>query len=381
MVDEMASLFRMRIVFPVSLCVWAKKAADLAGDTFPGTLCAVTGHASIYGSEALEDGPGSWVAALWQAALMVPIQSHVIADMSSLAVLSMQKNNELRVNAKVLTDSFPAFARKMAVALKKVKGTQNQLNYCSEHGIRFNNTIVHRTLLSAATTYTDRVDDDARALLMRFAHVLTGKDNNLARILQICSKEIETCAKMWDGASTPDLLGHVIRFIMWGFEYDRVHPADVTCDWLDKSRDGTPGCVARVLAKTQLVMHCRSLVSELPDGSVLSYNPSATRAEMLRVLNKFSSYTTYGTAFGARSSTPASEDEDAKDPFERFRDTLSKTGRVVLDFSATCSMENSTRISTKWCRNMAVRKSVCWSGVTWPEMEARHGAIFLASLD
>ena len=64
MVDEMASLFRMRIVFPVSLCVWAKKAADLAGDTFPGTLCAVTGHASIYGSEALEDGPGSWVAAL-----------------------------------------------------------------------------------------------------------------------------------------------------------------------------------------------------------------------------------------------------------------------------------------------------------------------------
>ena len=133
------------------------------------------------------------------------------------------------------------------------------------------------------------------------------------------------CGHMWDGASTPDLLGHVIRFIMWGFEYDKVHPADVTCDWLDKSRDGTPGCVARVLAKTQLVMHCRSLVSELPDGS-------ATRAEMLRVLNKFSSYTTYGTAFGARSSTPASEDEDAKDPFGRFRDTLSKTGRVVLDF-------------------------------------------------
>ena len=349
MVDDMANLFRfrastpgdaggvardMRIVFPVTLCVSAKKAADLAGDTFPGTLRAVTGHTSIYGwflamYEALENGPGSWVKALWQAALKVTIQSHVIADMSSLAVLSMQKNNDLRVNAKVLTDSFPAFARKMAVALKKIKGTQNRLNYCTEHGIRFNNTIVHRTLLSAATTYTDRVDDDTHALLMRLEHkfgpdLLTGQYNSLTRILQICSKEIDMCAKMWDGASTPDLLGHVIRFIMWALAHEKLHPGGVTCDWLDKSRDGTPGCIARVLAKMQLVMHCRSLVSELPDGS-------ATRAEMLRVLDKFSSYTTYGTAFGARS-TPASKDEDAKDPYESFRETLSKTGVVVLDF-------------------------------------------------
>ena len=196
MVDEMASLFRMRIVFPVSLCVWAKKAADLAGDTFPGTLCAVTGHASIYGSEALEDGPGSWVAALWQAALMVPIQSHVIADMSSLAVLSMQKNDDLRVNAKVLTDSFKVLTDTvtdaMVPALNKVKGTQNRLNYCSEH-----DTIVHRTLLSAAT--------------------------NLTRILQICSKEIETCAKMWDGASTPDLVAHVFRLKLREMLHDIVH--------------------------------------------------------------------------------------------------------------------------------------------------------------
>ena len=52
----------------------------------------------------------------------------------------------------------------------------------------------------------------------------------------------------------------------------------------------------------QLVMHCRGLASEILDGS-------ATRAELFRVLDKFSSYTTYSTAFGERrrAATPEGE--------------------------------------------------------------------------
>ena len=147
MVDDMAGIFRAcastpgddddklkltardnRIVFPVTLCVYAPKAADLEGKTFPGALRVVTGHTAIYGwylamYEALDKGPRSWVAALWQAALTVTIQSHVIADVSSLALLSMRKNSDLKSKPTVLTDGLPAFARKLKIALENVNGT------------------------------------------------------------------------------------------------------------------------------------------------------------------------------------------------------------------------------------------------------------------
>ena len=75
------------------------------------------------------------------------------------------------------------------------------MNWCKEQGTTFNGVGVHRVLLSAATVYTDRMDDAAHALLMRLEHkfgqdVLTGKYNNLTKILQICGKEIDSCAKM-----------------------------------------------------------------------------------------------------------------------------------------------------------------------------------------
>ena len=179
-VDDMAGLFRVRpstagdnpcnlaqkdrILFPVVLTVCAPKVADLACDTFSGTLRLLTGHASIYGwflamFEALEDGPASWVTALWQAALTVTIQSHVLADEAWIAVLSMRKNDDLRINAKALADSFPAFAKKLEIALKNVRGVDNRLNFCRVNTITFNGIVVHRTLLFAANLYRRRAPD------------------------------------------------------------------------------------------------------------------------------------------------------------------------------------------------------------------------------
>ena len=130
----------------------------------------------------------------------------------------MQKNNDLMIHAKVLTDGFPSFARKLEVATRDVKGTQNRLTHCKQHGVTFNGTSVHRNLFVAVTNYTDRIWGDTHALLMRLEHkfgkgVLTGKYNNLNRIIQICFQEIGAGAKMWDDASTSDLVAHVIHFI------------------------------------------------------------------------------------------------------------------------------------------------------------------------
>jgi hypothetical protein len=91
-------------------------------------------------------------------------------------------------------------------------------------------------------------------------------------------------------------------------------------EWLDKGKDGSAGAVARILAKIQLVIHCRALTDELPEDS-------GTRKELTGVLQSFESYKVFEERFGA--STPAGGDAD---PYCRARNALSKTGQTVLDF-------------------------------------------------
>ena len=59
--------------------------------------------------------------------------------------------------------------------------------------------------------------------------------------------------------------------------------------WLDRTWDGTPGSVVKVLAKAQLVVHCNAMVAELPAGH-------KSRAGLMKSLKKFSSYEEYSVA-------------------------------------------------------------------------------------
>ena len=168
----------------------------------------VTGHAAVYGwdlamFEALDQtcAPGAaaatcnkeWVASLWQAALTLTLQGHLVQGVENLAVLSMQKNSDLILGSKLMADSFPAFARKLAVAMQGVSGVQKRMGRCQNLKISFNVSSVSRTLLLAAGMYMERLDDETHAVLVRMERMFgkeafTAKYNNVCRVLQLCGK-------------------------------------------------------------------------------------------------------------------------------------------------------------------------------------------------
>ena len=385
-IEGMAAAFRVadgqnenvmregRIIFPVVLPVHAPRAEELAQATFSGVLRLVTGHAALYGwyvamFEALDSGSLSWTRKLWQAALTVTIQAHVVSDASSLALLSMQRNSDYFQTAKSMADSFPSFARKLGIALKGVKSTATKLAHCASHSVRFNGSLVNRTLITAASTYVDRVGEDTHMRLMRFERkfgqdVLTAKYNNLTRIIQICNKEVDSCPKMWPDADASTLLGHVLDYIAWALTHEVVKPQGVTVEWLDKSRDGTPGCVQRVFAKAQCVEHFRGVAEEFP-------TEGATRAELLKVLRYFRSYAAYGQAFGS-ASTPAGggeEREESVDPYETARLELGKVGASLLDFLFDVfAGEHDKDIAS-----LVQAQDKCVGTISWGDLEGEAG--------
>lgn len=330
-----------RIIFPVTMCVHASTLDAFKADSFAGSLKVVTGHAATYGwflamFDALGGQDCIWVAALWQAALTVTLRAHIIDSPEALAILSMQHNSDMKHNAENLVDTFPSFARKLHVALRSVSGVQKRLDFCSKKNIRYNGSPVSRVLLSGACMYVERMDDRAHALLMALERkfgkeVLSAKYNNLIRILQICHKELEGAPKMWDGSTCSDLAAQIVHFVSWACEHEQVTPIGLTVEYLDKTRDGVPGCCHKVLAKVQLVAHVRGLVNDLPEAI-------KARASFLAIIDCFISYGTFNKAFGpnadGHASTLADDGmcDEQMDPFEKMRSGLCKTGQCLLDF-------------------------------------------------
>lgn len=165
-----------RILFPVTLTVHASSLGALDGDCFNGSLQVLMGHAAIYGwfvatFRTLDgDGDGANLGLLWQAALTVTLQAWVVDTPSELAVLSMKCSNDVAQQATVLVDSFPAFARKLYIALvdgAAQKSVQARLAVCKQRCIRFQGSLVHRTLLLAAFQYHERVGPDCHAAITR----------------------------------------------------------------------------------------------------------------------------------------------------------------------------------------------------------------------
>ena len=344
-----------RVMFPVSLAVWAPNAEFYTSRvTFPGTMKLVTGHVAVWGwylamYEALDAGNTEFVAVLWQAALTVTIQAHIIKERSSLAVLSMSISNTYFVNAKNLADTFPTFARKLHLALSGAstpcaQNATKRLEFCIDKNIRYNSQSVHRNLLFAALKYVEVVDDNAHELVMTIERkygkdVLGGKWGNLNRLLVVCTKELDAGAKMWKGLTASDLVSHVMHYLIWGLQHDTIKPGDITMEFLDKDRHSNLGIIHRVLAKIQLIRQCDDMVRELP-------GETKTKTDLENLLTKFQGYNTYNTAFqtdsAASASTPGDADEnpdastlgeasDKTDPFEDLRNGLCKTGIALLD--------------------------------------------------
>ena len=146
-----------------------------------------------------------------------------------------------------MTDSFPGFARKLHVAMTKQSGASTpstiaaRLEFCNKKNIQYNSAAVHRTLLIAAVKYVEVVDARTHQKFMRLVRrfgrdALTGKWNNLNRVLQSCCKELESASELWSGLTAADLVCHFVDYLMWALENEEVACAAITHEWLDKAR-------------------------------------------------------------------------------------------------------------------------------------------------
>ncbi len=345
-----------RIKFPHVFTTFNWNLAMYEADHFDSCLPLVCGHVALWGfhialMKALVSGDMASVAVLVQAALCEPIEGVIVDNEEKLSIISMERSDVARIQYEYLKNSFPAFARKLMVALEGVspKTAAARLAFCSQNGIRYNGTVVYRSMLTAAQNCYERLDDRAlRTLRYIERHSgasksdLTSAFNTLNRILQVCAKEVEKAnSAMWGPVTVSDLVNHVLDYIAWALDHEKVQGSGVTTAWLEKSRGGN-GCGAMrlVMAKIYLRIFVETLVQDLPDTSV-------AKKEFLGVLVPFSSYAVFGKAFGTAdggASKPAAHDDETKtgmadgngeevdDPFTKMKEKTAGVAVKLLEF-------------------------------------------------
>ena len=345
-----------RIKFPHVFTAFQWKLEKYDADHFDSSLPLVCGHVALWGFhiallKALTRGDTASVAVLVQAALCAPIEGVVVDNEEKLSIISMARSDNARTQYEYLKNSFPAFARKLMVALDGVspKTVAARLAFCTDNGIRYNGAVVYRSMLTAAQNCYERLDDRAMRTLRYIERYsgssksdLTSAFNTLNRILQVCAKEVEKAnSPMWGAVTVNDLVNHVLEYIAWALEHEKVEGNGVTIAWLEKSRGGNGcGALKMVFAKIYLRIFVDSLVQDLPSSSV-------AKKEFLAVLPHFSSFAVFSKYFGSAdggASTPAAENsedktgaeaangEDVEDPFTKLKLQTAGVAVKLLEF-------------------------------------------------
>ena len=240
-----------RIKFPHVFTAFQWKLAKYDADHFDFSLPLVCGHVALWGFhiallKALTRGDTASVAVLVQAALCAPIEGVVAENEEKLSIISMARSDNARTQYEYLKNSFPVFARKLMVALESVspKTVAARLAFCTQNGIRYNGSVVYRSMLTAAQNCYERLDDRAMRTLRYIERFngssksdLTSAFNTLNRILQVCAKEVEKAnSPMWGAVTVTDLVKHVLEYIAWALEHEKVEGNGVTIAWLEEKQ-------------------------------------------------------------------------------------------------------------------------------------------------
>ena len=311
-----------RVKFPHTLLVYQFSGDGFDADSFD-SLPLVTGHVSLWGfhlalTRALTGGNVCEVAVLAQAALCAPMEGYVASGIDELAVKSMAVSELFRATSETTKQTFPAFARKFNVALSDVGPRQNKKevqHYIQSHNICFNGSPVQGTMLQALYNCHDRLDEKGHALLRQIERRSQGKTSDfckgftaLNRLLQTCHKEFD-CKKgsltsvLWgETIKIHDLVNHVLAYVSWSLEGDRIPPSGVTSAWFSAREDAGgrkkhSGATKTTLAKINLKMYVEGLVQDLPADS-------KGKAAFLTVLAPFQDYEVFGKTFAESRDTP-----------------------------------------------------------------------------
>ena len=308
---------RKRIVFPVPLLVHAPSLDNVGGGAFNGSLEMLAGHIWVWGwarglATALAANDMVLVAALWESALTPTFHLRVGMTAAEQAAATIADSELTKSKDKLTADSFLSFAQKCWVIFGATAGTGphattagSKTSTLKALGVTFGGLVVSKSMLTAILYLSDRFGDKAISILheIEYKHgrdVLTGAYTKLGRLGQLVAGT---------GLDMPpqSVADYFLEYLKFGLDYEVLQARDVTVEWLDKQRDGTPGAVTTVLGRRQLVMLVGSWVEGLKESS----QTAALHTELANILPMFENYAAYQIAFPSEPAADPEADPEA----------------------------------------------------------------------
>ena len=142
-----------RIVFPITMYVNAPVELDIGrADHFNSCLDLISGHAYLYAwwyamFKALRDDAATLVASLWQCGLTATIHLRQGLDVKAMAEISCAQSELHKSSDKMVSDSFPAFARK-AMLIAPTGQEPRRTQILKDAGVRYNGGAVNRVCVA-----------------------------------------------------------------------------------------------------------------------------------------------------------------------------------------------------------------------------------------
>ena len=330
-----------RILFPHTFVVWSDSAnefLDLQNDGFPGSLKILTGHALLYGWHlemfyALIAGDVERVALLWQAGLTVSLHARVLSTPAARAKASIDESNIYKTKS-LSCDAFPAMARKVEVVLQPSSGSAaDKLKVLVSQNVRFNGSIINKTMLQAATLLCAKADASTWDLFYELEQLQSGKDGIsskyqvLRNLLSMCSRADE---KSKNSPGTAYFLNHILKFLIWHLQTGDAGQT-VTGDWLCGASPGGK-CESETVAKGDIVIikvclndHLRSFVTDLNP-----HHPKRTEVET--ALRMFASYKDFGQAVALHGAAAQDGPDGCSSKYEELHKQSTTLAQGVLSF-------------------------------------------------
>ena len=365
-----------RIIFPITLHAHAKEGVNIDAQAFNGSLDLISGHSYLYGwwyamFEALRKEDLTLVASLWQCGLTVSVQLRRGLDNAKMAVLSCGVSERNKTNERIMSDSFPAFAQKVLVVVPRGSET-NRIQKLKDLQVRFKNAPVNKAMLSSILLFEHKIDEFCLRLLRDIERVsgrdtLSGGYSKLHRLVTVCSKEAEGT-----GDSVSAYVRYVLEYLRFALKFEQIDAKAITVDWIDKSKDGTPGAVQTVLARRSLVGFVGGLVQDLHAAEVAP----AVLKELDDILPYFANPSTYEAAFQAPASTEVDVYADAQadtqevdladqtDLLEQCKNKYAnKISHLLLDFGYDLMAGCYDDVLKKALASKASLREIAWAEV------------------
>ena len=275
---------------------------------------------------AVSGNPLACVACLLECALTVTIHARECPTDKELGIFSNEVSEKNKASEKLQSDTFPAFAAKALLiiesSLEQAQAgsagkatTPVRLSVLQKTGVRYNGTLVNRTMFSAIQLFDTKFNAASLALLTQIER-RAGKDcltkhyAKLMRLGQICSKEAEKS----DSATVQDLVQYTLEALENNLRLVKVF--DVTQDWLEKH-------VPVILGRREVAISVGDMVADFERTKL---GEALVKQELQSVVDAFQSYPRFEREFALSQG-----DSDPVEDFKRRYKCEGKVAQLMTD--------------------------------------------------